>query len=46
MHRLQSARASIVHDPVHLRGRVQYIEGRELCIGVLGNDRLKTFPVW
>ncbi len=60
MPRLQSARASIVHDPVHLRERVQfiheqaqsdaiaeqYIEGRELCIGVLGNDRLKTFPVW
>ena len=24
----------------------QYVEGRELTIGVLGNDRLKTFPVW
>jgi D-alanine-D-alanine ligase len=24
----------------------QYIEGRELYVGVLGNDRLKTFPVW
>jgi len=54
------SQASIVHDPVHLRERVQfiheqaqsdaiaeqYIEGRELYIGVLGNDRLKTFPVW
>ncbi len=24
----------------------QYIAGRELYIGVLGNDRLQTFPVW
>jgi len=24
----------------------QYIEGRELTVGVLGNDRLTTFPVW
>lgn len=24
----------------------QFIEGRELYIGVLGNERLKTFPVW
>jgi D-alanine-D-alanine ligase len=24
----------------------EYIEGRELTIGVLGNERLETFPVW
>ncbi len=24
----------------------QYIEGRELYVGVLGNNRLKTFPAW
>jgi len=24
----------------------QYIEGRELYVGVLGNRRLQTFPVW
>ncbi len=24
----------------------QYIEGRELYVGVLGNTRLKTFPAW
>jgi D-alanine-D-alanine ligase len=24
----------------------EYIEGRELTIGVLGNDRLTTFPAW
>ncbi len=24
----------------------QYIEGRELYVGVVGNERLTTFPVW
>jgi D-alanine-D-alanine ligase len=24
----------------------EFIEGRELYVGVLGNDRLQTFPVW
>jgi D-alanine-D-alanine ligase len=24
----------------------EYVEGRELYVGVLGNDRLRTFPVW
>ena len=24
----------------------EYIEGRELYVGVMGNDRLRTFPVW
>jgi D-alanine-D-alanine ligase len=24
----------------------QYIEGRELYVGVLGNDRLRVFPIW
>lgn len=24
----------------------QYIEGRELYVGVMGNDRLTTFPIW
>ncbi len=24
----------------------EYIEGRELYVGVLGNQRLKTFPIW
>ncbi len=24
----------------------QYIEGRELYVGVIGNTRLKTFPAW
>ena len=24
----------------------QYVEGRELTVGLLGNDRLQVFPVW
>ncbi len=24
----------------------EYIEGRELYVGVLGNERLRTFPIW
>ena len=24
----------------------EFIEGRELYVGVLGNDRLQTFPIW
>ena len=28
------------------RSREGYIEGRELYVGVIGNDRLRTFPVW
>ena len=24
----------------------QYIEGRELYVGVLGNDRLRVLPIW
>jgi D-alanine-D-alanine ligase len=24
----------------------QYIEGRELYVGVLGNERLRVFPIW
>jgi D-alanine-D-alanine ligase len=24
----------------------EYIEGRELYVGVIGNERLRTFPVW
>nr|PZN70024.1 MAG: D-alanine--D-alanine ligase [Pseudomonadota bacterium] len=24
----------------------QYIDGRELYVGIIGNDRLTTFPVW
>ena len=24
----------------------QYIEGREIYVGVIGNNRLTTFPAW
>ena len=24
----------------------QYVEGRELYVGILGNERLRVFPVW
>ncbi len=23
-----------------------YIEGREICVGVMGNERLQVFPIW
>ena len=40
-------RVSFVHDRIgHDAIAEEYIEGRELTVGVLGNDRLTTFPVW
>ncbi len=40
-------RVRFVHEHVQT-GAVaeEYIEGRELYVGVLGNHRLETFPVW
>lgn len=41
------ARVAFVHRKVGTDAMVEeYVEGRELTIGVLGNDRLRTFPVW
>ncbi len=41
------ARAQFVHRKVGTDAIAEeYIEGRELTIGVLGNSRLETFPVW
>ena len=41
------ARIEFVHEQLKTDALVeQYIEGRELYIGVLGNQRLQTFPVW
>lgn len=40
-------RVKFIHE--HTNGNAiaeQYIEGRELYVGVIGNDRLKTFPAW
>lgn len=40
-------RVEFIHDHVQTDALVeQYIEGRELYIGVLGNDRLTALPVW
>jgi len=40
-------RVRIVHETVGTDAIVEeFIEGREMYVGVLGNDRLQTFPVW
>jgi D-alanine-D-alanine ligase len=40
-------RIEFIHDQTHSDALVEeYIEGRELYVGVLGNEQLKTFPVW
>jgi D-alanine-D-alanine ligase len=38
---------SFIHDQVGSDAIAeQYIEGRELYVGLIGNQRLQTFPVW
>jgi D-alanine-D-alanine ligase len=40
-------RIGFVHDQVQSDALVEeYIEGRELYVGVMGNDRLTRLPVW
>jgi D-alanine-D-alanine ligase len=40
-------RVAFMQEQIHSDALVeQYIEGRELYVGVLGNDRLKVLPVW
>jgi D-alanine-D-alanine ligase len=40
-------RAQFVHEKVGTDALVEeYIDGRELYVGILGNNRLQTFPVW
>jgi D-alanine-D-alanine ligase len=40
-------RVRFVHEKVGTDAIVEhYIEGRELYVGVLGNERLQVFPVW
>ena len=40
-------RIEFIHEQTNSDALVEeYIEGRELYIGVMGNDRLTTFPVW
>ncbi len=40
-------RVTFIHERIGTAAIAeQYIEGRELYIGVVGNDRLRTLPVW
>jgi D-alanine-D-alanine ligase len=40
-------RVQFVHESLGTSAIVeQYIDGRELYVGVLGNERLQVFPVW
>jgi D-alanine-D-alanine ligase len=40
-------RVAFVHDQLETDALVEeYIDGRELYVGVMGNHRLETFPVW
>ncbi len=42
-----SRRVQFVHDSIGTAAIVeQFVDGRELYIGVLGNERLQVFPVW
>ncbi len=45
--RLLTERIAFIHEQTKSDALVEeYIEGRELYVGVLGNDRLKVLPVW
>lgn len=40
-------RVAFIHESIGTDAIVeQYIDGRELYVGIVGNDRLKVFPVW
>jgi len=40
-------RVAFIHEQINSDALVEeYIEGRELYVGVLGNDRLTVLPVW
>ena len=40
-------RVEFIHDQTNSDALVEeYIEGREIYVGVLGNERLTTFPLW
>jgi D-alanine-D-alanine ligase len=40
-------RVQFVHESVGTAAIIeQFIEGRELYVGVIGNERLRVFPVW
>ncbi len=40
-------RVQFIHDKVESDAMAEeYIDGRELYVGVIGNNRLQTFPIW
>jgi D-alanine-D-alanine ligase len=40
-------RVAFIHESVQSDALVEeYIEGRELYVGIVGNQRLQTFPIW
>ncbi len=40
-------RVAFIHEQIGTDAIVErYIEGRELYVGTMGNDRLQTFPIW
>jgi len=40
-------RVAFIHEQTNSDALVEeYIEGREIYIGVMGNERLTTFPIW
>jgi D-alanine-D-alanine ligase len=40
-------RIAFIHEQTHSDALVEeYVEGRELYVGVIGNDRLTVLPVW
>ena len=40
-------RVAFIHERIGTAAIVeQYIEGREIYVGVLGNDRLRVLPIW
>jgi D-alanine-D-alanine ligase len=40
-------RAQFIHDSVGTDALVeQFIDGREMYVGVIGNERLEVFPIW
>ena len=40
-------RVAFIHERIHTAAIAeQYIDGRELYVGVIGNDRLRVLPVW
>ena len=49
-HRIQVPdflRVQFIHDTIMTPAIVEeFIDGRELYVGVIGNDRLQVFPVW